>query len=1241
MPERLRRILLDSGLELSRLELLDALWLATQLPDASQIAQQAPEHPRELVDTARDPADQRGEPRRLFPSESGAEGVEDLEPRTTPRRRTLALPAPRRARGTGVHSDPASPAERGRAAPALPVRAPEGKALTDSLSLSRALRPLRGHRASPVRVEVDEAATVTAMAETGLADVVISPARERWLDLALVIDDGVSMLLWQRLCAELRCLLEGLGCFRDVRVHGLHTRSPGKPALHARPFTNSPAAVKPTTLTDPSGTTMVVVLSDGIGAAWRDGRMAEVLALWGRSGPTAIMQVLPPELWGGSAIAADRWEVTSHAKAAPNSAWRVTAPALPPALATFHGRPVPVLAPRAASVAEWAQLVASSGGTAVLPLMRTGRTGRREAADDAVGQDTSPASHGDDPVDSALASVLRFRDSVSPEAYRLAAHLAAVTPMSVPAMRLVQESVPWPSETSHLAEVFAGGLMQPAATTSRADLPVRLHQFDFHEEAKAVLLDAVPTGELLHTGVAVGRRMDELVGRSPDFPAWLRHPSGTARLPEHARAFAWVGKSLLERLGITGNTSAEVPIGRADFAGERDRSAVPSDSPSGEADTTDENAAAPWPGIGPRATVLDIDESIEDLVRKSLHGEPEAAQTLPTFLYVGPGGSGKTTLLNRLEDVGQSSAALVARVDVTALPPTACMPVGVLLDLTSRLSRGAALAMPPGFPTFLGVLACYVVAEAHELDEGFEANMDASLRGDRRTQSADQLIGTTLGSALADTDAALPLHLRLNSILRSTHVSAETLLTSLERVVRERACGKQKALELIFRAFLSDLRTAYRQDSTDSHRPLHCLLLLDNVDCPAGERLLSLLTRARPIGAQGSTEVDPLLTIATARRPPRHIGMARDDTIDVQFAQWWFDSFGTIGPRNDLVSGQLPGLSVDEVVERAERLLHRLPANTVRPPVPDPSAWLGKMLYDLTLGHPGAVTTMLGAFEMFAPHTDWAHRLRTLCTPGGQPPHTYAALLDFLAGDVSAADRSVLIRAAAVHDLDQALATGRLWESLGHDGTERLVRLRNDAPFTVPGPRKYSRQLHPLLRHLLLRGLASRRQTHPYSWRNVHDGLRRDAHNRGDGATAAYHSLALGDVPSSAAFLHQRLTTLDPVKWLEEFELVRQAPPHSYALAVDHSPRDVYERLVHDITGDDCYSAVARALVACWLAPDAPSSGTRTTGTRADPLADPYGQLVPDAVSACSLLMSLHPTAQYLYQEVIARYAIG
>ncbi|MFD9903112.1 SAV_2336 N-terminal domain-related protein [Streptomyces sp. NPDC059063] len=539
-----------TGHDLSIHELLDALWLAARLPAdggtplahaLSATVRPAPpgpvDHPTPggPADTAA-PTDDTPTPDTPAPPPPPAQLLGALHAAAA------ARSAPEFAQ-LGTDDEDRFAADDG----ALPVRVPEEKALGDEeLRFGRSLRLLKQPQPHPHKREFDEAATAAAMAETGLPDVVTRPARQRWLDLVLLIDDGISMLLWRRLATELRALLERLGAFRGIRVQGLDTRSRRAPLLRARPFDPHSALLSPASAVDPSGGTLVLVISDGVGPCWRDGRMRNALERWARQGPTAILQALPAHLWDGSGIRCEPWLVTTRRRGAANDTWDVADPLLPPGLGDdFADVPVPVLEPYPPAVAAWARLVSSPGASTELPLLIPAHTPAPQRRADTRGTDAATA-------------VLRFRDAASPQAYRLAAHLAAVSPLTVPVMRLVQEAVPWRADTAHLAEVFLGGLMHQVEP-AEARLPAQHRRFGFSRDAQDILLDTASPIDLLRTTRAVTERLRALVGRSPDFPAWLAHPSGTSELLPGTRPFAWLEDRLLTHLGAR-PMAAPVPV---------------------------------------------------------------------------------------------------------------------------------------------------------------------------------------------------------------------------------------------------------------------------------------------------------------------------------------------------------------------------------------------------------------------------------------------------------------------------------------------------------------------------------------------------------------------------------------------------------------------------------------------------------------------------------------------------------
>ncbi|MBO1330898.1 SAV_2336 N-terminal domain-related protein [Streptomyces sp. VRA16 Mangrove soil] len=526
------RVLSAAGVDLDVQQALDVLWLAGRLsPENAPLRRYAtPTSP-----DAPDRADGPPEPVRAKPPESSraAPAAAPAERELFGAARPLPTPdllPPRR------DTVPAGRIDEQRRA--RPVGVPESGAFLDELAMGRALRPLRRRHPSRHRMEVDEAGTAAALAETLLPDVVLRPARERWLSLVLVVDDGISMLLWHKVAAELKTLMLRLGAFASVRVLGLDSRSATAPRLHTKPFARRSPTVSPASLLDLSGRTLVLAVSDGMGAAWRSGALHRTLATWARRGPVALLHTLPPPLWESSGIRAERWQATTRRTGGANTSWVVTDQILPRDLVTFDEVPVPVLEPTAESLADWAALIASPGTTVELPLL-------------------SPPGSGAHPVPARdRESVQYFRDSATPEAYRLAAHLAAVAPVSVPVMHLVQQAVPWQARTSHLAEVFLGGLVRPHPAPVPDPLP-KHRVFEFTDEARQALLDSVPHAELLRTGRRIGRQLEQLAGRSADFPAWLAQPDGSAVIPSAHRAFSTVEQRLLRRFGVGVRRSAD------------------------------------------------------------------------------------------------------------------------------------------------------------------------------------------------------------------------------------------------------------------------------------------------------------------------------------------------------------------------------------------------------------------------------------------------------------------------------------------------------------------------------------------------------------------------------------------------------------------------------------------------------------------------------------------------------------
>ncbi|MFB7273840.1 SAV_2336 N-terminal domain-related protein [Streptomyces sp. NPDC056244] len=374
------------------------------------------------------------------------------------------------------------------------VLAPAPPMLSRPLALQRALRPLRRTVPSAHERELDEAGTAHRIAALGVPRgrwlPVLRPAPERWLHLRLVLDDGPTMAMWRPLARDLFTAFGQTGAFRTVEWVRLG-------ADGTVPLGQWSA-----------GRTAVLVISDAMGPQWREGpagrRWYRTLRNWARSLPVALVQPLPERMWQHTAPAPVPGLFSTPGPGAPNSALRFR-----PYDGEARGVPVPVLEPAPEWLAHWAGLVASPGGgefpgaAALLP------SGPWPEPRDG-GEGLVP---GDAPAEEL---VLRFRSVASPQAVRLASHLAVGAP-HLPVMRLVQAAVEARPQPQHLAEVVLSGMLTA--------VPGPAGSYAFRPGVRDLLLSALPRTGLARTvGLLerVGAEIEVRAGTAPgEFRALL------------------------------------------------------------------------------------------------------------------------------------------------------------------------------------------------------------------------------------------------------------------------------------------------------------------------------------------------------------------------------------------------------------------------------------------------------------------------------------------------------------------------------------------------------------------------------------------------------------------------------------------------------------------------------------------------------------------------------------------------
>ncbi|MET7472922.1 SAV_2336 N-terminal domain-related protein [Streptomyces sp. NPDC005648] len=497
-----------SGTRPSPLELAELLWLARHMePTASA--------PQPAAPTSGKP----GPAEDTHPAE-----VTPTPPPPPPR------PSPESSR-TPLHLPPASPSVGTNGTPHTTLLAPAPPMLRHPLGLQRSLRPLKRRVDAPVGQELDEHATADRIARLGAAPEwwlpVMRPARERWLRLNLVYDTGPTMPVWRPLIRELHTALAQSGVFRTV------TRYRAEPDGTVR----GPGAPTPA-----DGRTVTLLVSDCMGPQWRQGPAGDqwyiTLHRWARRMPLAVVQPLPEHLWRTTALPTTPGRLSAPHPASPTTELAFTP--YEPREEAPTAVPLPVMEPDPRWLANWAALIAAPGGTE-LPSAVALLDRMPDFRDD----------HEDIGLLSAEELVLRFRATASPEAFRLAGHLAVGRP-DLPVMRLVHAALEPDPRPQHLAEVILSGML----TT----VPGPPGSYAFRDGVRDLLLLGLPrtargrTTELLEQ---VGGLIDRRAGRAPgEFRASAPAPSGTMTGPAE-EAFATVRPESVRILSDTPGTAPD------------------------------------------------------------------------------------------------------------------------------------------------------------------------------------------------------------------------------------------------------------------------------------------------------------------------------------------------------------------------------------------------------------------------------------------------------------------------------------------------------------------------------------------------------------------------------------------------------------------------------------------------------------------------------------------------------------
>ncbi len=191
---------------------------------------------------------------------------------------------------------------------------PRAPGLIEKNALMRSLRPLLQRQPSSRHFEMDEEETAQRIASAlghGWAPA-MRPLAERMFDLVLLIEDSPSMGVWQDTVQDLRVLLIQTGIFRDVHTWAMvleesDTEDNARVAnmslrvAHAVPGMGR-RSYEPRELIDSQQRRLILVISDCSSLAWDNRAAVRLLKPLAETNALSILQVLPEELWGTTAL---------------------------------------------------------------------------------------------------------------------------------------------------------------------------------------------------------------------------------------------------------------------------------------------------------------------------------------------------------------------------------------------------------------------------------------------------------------------------------------------------------------------------------------------------------------------------------------------------------------------------------------------------------------------------------------------------------------------------------------------------------------------------------------------------------------------------------------------------------------------------------------------------------------------------------------------------------------------------
>lgn len=428
-----------------------------------------------------------------------------------------------------------------------PIAIPDAPSFSQALGLARALRPLARKIAVGLPKILDEEATVERIAQTGVWQPILKAESELWLDLAFVFDTSPSMCIWKRLSYDLKRLLANYGEFRDVRFWYL------QPQANQVELTNWNRKVyKPHDILTGEQRRLIVIVSDCVGEAWHNGTMRELISAWSARLPTVLFHVFPERLWSRTALTRSlQVEFKANQPGIPSNK-------LVPFAQSIWDRErlsvsrnntevrLPVVSIERDSLASWAKVVAGVQSARVLGIIW-------DAEPVSNHPQNKPASEPSEQAEQLSKKLDTFFLTAAPTSRELAKLLSAAPVITLPIVRLIQQSMLPRHQAIHIAEVLMSGLFRVSGNqVPNLENAERIVYELVDDQVRSQLGASSNADDTLTVLTKVSEHISETLNMSVStFWGYLRSPQEAGDQPqaEFLNAFATVSAKILRRLG--------------------------------------------------------------------------------------------------------------------------------------------------------------------------------------------------------------------------------------------------------------------------------------------------------------------------------------------------------------------------------------------------------------------------------------------------------------------------------------------------------------------------------------------------------------------------------------------------------------------------------------------------------------------------------------------------------------------